>query len=112
MVTNYINRNLRQKITYWSPGIPDGFGGIAYGLPLARLGRWEDKSVLFIDSDGQEVRSVAVVYLKEDVELEGYLFLGTSISSNPTLINRAFEIRAFSKIPNLQGTLFERMTIL
>lgn len=112
MVSNYINRNLRQDITYWPPGSPDGFGGVSYGTPAARLGRWEDKSDLFIDTDGQEVRSIAIVYLKEDVSLQGYLFLGTSTASNPTLINRAFEIRAFSKIPNLQGKLFERMVTL
>ncbi len=109
---SYITRNLRQNVTYWSPGTNDGFGGRNFGSPTIVKGRWEDKVELFMDASGNEVISVAKVYLGIDVENKGYLFLGTSTGANPTSVSDAREIRSFRKIPNLKGTLFERLVFL
>ena len=109
---SYITRNLRQNVTYWSPGVNDGFGGVTFGSPAVQKGRWEDKVELFRDQSGNEVISIATVYLTVDVANKGYLFLGTSTGADPTAVSDAREIRAFRKIPNLKGNLFERQALL
>ncbi len=109
---SYITRNLRQDVTYWSPGTNDGFGGVTFGAPVVQKGRWEDKVELFRDQSGNEVISTATVYLTSSVENRGYLFEGTSTGSDPTAVVGAREIRAFRKIPNLKGNLFERQALL
>ncbi len=109
---SYITRNLKQNETYWSPGTNDGFGGRNFGSPTALKGRWEDTIELFVDVSGNEVTSLAKVYLAVDVENKGYLFLGTSTGADPTSVSDAREIRSFKKIPNLKGTLFERLAML
>lgn len=110
---SYITRNLRQIVTYWSPGVPDGFGGITFGAPIQIKGRWEDRTDLFIDPQGKEVRSAARVYVVQDVALRGYLFLGTSTAADPTVESvGALEIRDFRRTPNLLATEFERRVLL
>ncbi len=109
---SYITRNLRQDVTYWSPGTNDGFGGRNFGSPVTVKGRWEEKVELFIDSSGNEVASIAKVYLGIDVENKGYLFLGTSTGADPISVSDSREIRSFRKTPNLKGNLFERLALL
>ncbi len=109
---SYITRNHKQTVTYWSPGTNDGFGNVIFGAPVFRKARWEDKVELFRDQSGNEVISTATVYLGVDVANKGYLFLGESTAANPTLVSDAREIRAFRKIPNLKGNLFERQALL
>lgn len=109
---SWITQNLVQTLVYWANPVPDGYGGYVYDLPVEILGRWEDTSELFIDKTGHEVRSRAKVFLTQDVEEGGYLFLGeiTDLSSSldPQDMEKAYEIRAFKKVPNLDATDFER----
>ena len=109
---SYITRNLKQRITYWSPGNPNDFSGRSFGIPSSLNGRWEDKSVLFIDSFGNEARASSVVYLDSDVIIQGYLYLGESTNSSPLNVSGAKEIRDIRKTPNLAATEFERKVLL
>ena len=109
---SYITRNLRQTITYWSPSTPDGFGGKSFGSPTTLNGRWEDKVVEFVDPEGRESVSQAIVYTDTDVSLGGFLYNGTSTASDPNSVDGAREIRNFSKTPNLKANQFERKVIL
>lgn len=111
-MTNYINRNLRQTVTYWRPTGNDRFGGKTFAAPTTQLGRWEERTDLFIDRTGKETRSMARIYLTDDVELGGYLYLGTSSSTAPENVDGAYEIRDFRKTPNLRATLFERRALI
>ena len=75
--------------------------------------RWENRQELFIDPSGNETLSKAVVYLDQEVDLGGYLYLGTLddfSSSEPTprdsdAIN-AKEIRSVRKSFNIKGGSF------
>ena len=107
-MANYLTRNLRQTITYWAPSTPDGYGGYSYGSPQWLIGRWEDRIEDFIDQNGRELTSRAVVYLDRDVEMGGYLFLGKSSATNPQTLSDAREIRDFRKIPSLRNRINER----
>jgi len=109
---SYLTRNLRQAATYWSPGTPDGFGGTSYGSPTPMKVRWEERGELFLDSAGQESVSHSIVYTRIDVEIGGYLFLGSSTATDPTGVSGALEIRMFRKIPSLRALKFERRATL
>ena len=93
-----------QTITYWGPGTPDGYGGYTYPDPIEIKGRWEDRKELFVDAEGNEVRSQAIVYPSQVVELGGYLYLGSSTASDPTTVEGALKIRAARKVPNIKAT--------
>lgn len=109
---SYITRNLRGTVTYWAPGVNDGFGGVTFPTSVEIKSRWEDKAELFIDGSGNEITSVAKVYLVSDVALKGYLYNGETTVADPTMVSDAREIRAFRKIPNLKNTKFERLAML
>jgi len=101
-----LSRLLNQTITYWASPAPDGYGGYTYDAPEAIVGRWEDKQELFIDKAGKEVKSNAIVYLGQDVDLGGFLALGTHIDSadvNPVDTIGAREIRSVEKSPDVRG---------
>jgi len=113
----FLTKNHNQTIVYWaSPSVSDKWGNRTFTAPVELSGRWEDRQDLFIDPSGRERVSRAVVFLGQDVDVGGYLYLGTllSISSavNPKSVTNAYEIRAFSKIPNLRSSDYERKVTL
>jgi len=95
------HHNLRQKITYWAPGTPDGFGGRSYVAPASLTARWEDRVNLFVDNSGNESVSDAVVYLGSAVVVKGYLYNGVSTSTAPP--DGAREIKRVDKTPTLNA---------
>lgn len=113
---SFVTRNHKQTIVYWGTPTKDKYGGTTFAAPVEITGRWEDKNEVFIDSIGRERISKSHVYLGQDVDIEGYLYLGTlaSISSaaSPKEVNGAYEIKAPMKTPNLKATDFERKVIL
>ena len=115
-MSRYLTKNFKQTIVYWGNPQPDGFGGFSFDDPVEISGRWEDKIILFINANGEEVRSEAIVYIDRDVDLGGYLYLGSlnDLDSDPTPSDtlNAKEIRAFYKIPNIKGTAYFRKVIL
>ena len=109
---SYITRNLKSNITYWAPGAPTVTGGRSFATPVTLKGRWEERTTLFIDVDGQEKTSRGRIYLDSDVETRGYLFLGVSTEADPTIVSGSQLIKDFRKIPNLSGNLFERRALV
>lgn len=112
MNRGFPNKMLRQAATYWSPGAEDGFGGSAFGAPLAIKCRWEDKTSLFYDDSGVEIKSNAIVYVDRVLAREGYIFLGTSSSTDPLSVDGAREIRKTEDYPTVSGRLFENKVLL
>jgi len=113
---SYITRNLKQTVLYWEKAASTGFG-FNYSDAVEILGRWQDKQELFVDAQGRERRSIAVVYLNRDVNVGDYLYLGEledlgdSSSaldiSDPSAVE-SYEVKAFKKTPNLRATAWER----
>lgn len=101
-------KNLKQSGTYWGSPVEDGYGGFTFATPVAINCRWELKQELFIDGKGKEKVSAAIVYLEQDIDLGGYLYLGTSAESNPKDVEGSYTIKSFSKIPDIKGTSFTR----
>lgn len=99
----HYHRNLKQTATYWAPtGVKDMYGTQTYTrteLPC----RWEGKAESILSKTGDETISKAKVFLAEDVDLNGYLLLGTSTEDNPTAVPEAREIRQIAQIPDLRN---------
>lgn len=110
---SFLTRNLKQKITLWGKGATkDAYGNLSYNSPRVIKGRWEDGSDLKLDLDGREINARVKVFLKEDVNLGDYLFLGIDTTASPVSVSQAFEVRAFMKTPTLGGKKFERIAVL
>ncbi len=109
---SYITRNLKQTATYWASPTSDGRGGYTFDTAAAVSVRWEDKQIVSKDANGKEFISEAIVYIDQDVDIGGFLYLGTSTETNPKDQPGAYKIMNFRKTPNLAGTEFERKVIL
>ena len=110
-MTRFPKKGLPQTVTYWGDPTPDGFGGFTYDAPITIEGRWEDRAELFVNEQGEEQQSSAVVYLAADVVLGGWLALGDYTDSaydSPASVVEARKILGRQKIPNLKATAFLR----
>jgi hypothetical protein len=95
---------LRQTATYWAPsGSTDRYGKPTLAAPVQVSCRWEDKTSAVISKKGEEIISKSRVYLIQDIDIDGFLFLGTSASTDPASIDDAHEIQAVSKTPDLSN---------
>lgn len=112
-MANFITKNLLQTVVFWGTPSADGYGGFTYADPVELNARWEDRQELFINAQGREELSRAIVYVDADVEAGGYLYLGElddfdSSAPVPTENASAYMIKAFQKIPNLRATDYQR----
>ena len=108
-----MTKNHKQVAVYWANSVEDGYGGRTFDAPVEIDCRWEQKQELFIDASGRESVSKAVVFVGQDIAPGEYLFLGAldDLPSAPTPMDAdvtAYEIRGFSKIPNIRATDYER----
>ncbi len=103
-----------QTITYWSPGTPDGYGGLTYGAPVSLTGRWEERQEQFLDKTQTMQLSQAIVFLPNGTSIEegGYLYLGTSIDTDPTTVVGAFMIKRILITPDLRSLTNEVRAVL
>lgn len=112
-----IAQKLIQTAVYWSSPSASGYGGYTYSTPSEIDCRWEKKQILYIDINGQEKLSNAIVYVNQDLDVNGYLYLGEeadldSSHDNPQIIDNVFRIEAFKKVPNIQGSQYLRKAYL
>lgn len=96
-------RNLRQDATYWTLTGRSLYGKGVYTTPEVLKCRWEDCNELVVDKHGDQVKSSAKVFFAEDISLEGYLLLGTSVDTDPTLAVGAREVIQVKRTPDLRA---------
>jgi hypothetical protein len=101
-----------QSITYWGNPQPDGMGGIAFDAPVGMVARWEQKAIQEFDASGAQIVSQATVFVKEDLVVGGYVFLGSTATVDPTTVDGAFEIKNFVKTPSIRLNDYERRAVL
>ena len=119
-VEQFIVRACTQTAVYWGDPTPDGSGGRTFGsaYPVEISCRWEDRVEIMSDRQGNEIISLARVYVTEDVEEEGWLFLGTlddldsDAEEDPMQADSTYKIRRFDKIPSIRGDDFVRIAYL
>ena len=118
-----ITRMLKQKCIYWPPGSEtsggfdfDDYGQPQYDVPVQLKCRWEDMAEEFIGPTGTTELSRSVVYVESDVTPGGVLFLSELADVDDLIVPKnnagAWEIRAFSKLPNFKATEFLRTAYL
>jgi len=114
-----ISRLLNQTAVYWASPVPDGRGGNTFTAGVEVDCRWEDKAVRFIDGQsGEEVLSRSRVFLGQDVDLGGYLFLGelddltSAAGEDPTEEAEAYMIRSNERMPDVKGQIRLRTAML
>ncbi len=101
-----------QKATYWGSPSMDGWGSVAFAAPVILEVRWENIAERVLSYKGEEFVSRAVIWVKEVLELGGYLFLGESVETNPTSLDGAFEIRMLHEVPDMRKMFVERKVFL
>ena len=74
-------RHLREDVTHWPVTGSNGFGGFNFGAPVLLKGRWEEKAELFMDPNGEEVASTAIVYLSADTDVGDYICHGDYVTT-------------------------------
>jgi len=105
---------LKQVAVYWGNPQNDGAGGRTFDDPVELSVRWEQRQELFIDANGQESTSKAVVYLDQDIDIGGYLYLGdlddlsSAEEGDPLTVSGAYEIRGSKKLPDIKADRFLR----
>lgn len=116
---SFLTRCCTQTAVYWASPTEDGYGGKTYSDPVEISCRWEDGGEIIRDNMGEEYIPVATVYVLQDVDENGRLFLGTladldsSDEESPENATGAYEIKKFVKTPALGSTTsFLRKVIL
>jgi hypothetical protein len=95
---------LRQDITYWHPtGTSDAFGAVVFAAPQYLRGRWEDKTDLVRSKTGEEITTRSRVFLPQDISIDGYLFLGQSLATDPRTVPGAYEVQSKGRQPDLRN---------
>ena len=119
VVTHILRKALKQKAVYWAPSAPDGYGGRQYASPVEINCRWQDGTKTILSREGEEVVSIATVWVDRDLQEGGMLWLGelsnltSSQQADPTTLSDAYTIRRFEKMPEYgSNTRFLRKVYL
>ena len=108
---SFTTRNLNETCTFWG-ATADGYEGYVFTAPVHMLCRWEERGELFMNTQGEQEVSNAVVHLAADVSLGGYLYRGESDALDPTSVSGAFRIKRFNKITALRAMAVSRVAYL
>lgn len=103
-----------QQATYWGAPTQDGYGAWHFSAPQSLLVRWENTTEEFVDQQGADRISRAIVWIPEtlDPEIGGYLYLGDSAEADPTTLKSAWAIQRVDEIPDLRGLTSETRAYL
>jgi hypothetical protein len=113
-----LNRLCVDICVYWGSPVNDGEGGFTFNEPKEIACRWENMDQIVSDKQGTEITSRAVVYVLEDLDEEGMLFLGTldylydtyntenseGALPHPKSMDKTYFIKRFQKTPSLGST--------
>ncbi|KKL76168.1 hypothetical protein LCGC14_2047610 [marine sediment metagenome] len=113
-----MSRLCNQTAVYWGNPQDDGYGTMTYDDPVEIKCRWQEHreviSVVGDDRKDRELVSKAQVWVVQDVDEEGYLYLGTLDSTDalssaeeadPAVVDKAYKIRLFEKTPELRHSI-------
>lgn len=111
----FMSASYNQTVTYWAPtGGDDGFGKKTLAAPIAISARWEDRQEQFLDAKGMQSVSKAHVRVKDSqsIQIDGFLYLGSSVATDPRTVDGAFQIMQLTRVPDLRNLEAEKVAIL
>lgn len=97
-----------QTITVWrQDGIPDVTGQRGWTRFVIKA-RYQAVNRIYVREDGENQRSLAYVYTKEDsLKLGDRVALGEFADTTPTTVKGAYDIKQRRVITNMRGTRSE-----
>ena len=105
-------RNMHEDLTYWAPAARDKFGERSYATPVVMRGRWMVKNELITSLTGDEVVSSAHAVVPVDVAEGGMLVQGDYAAQPDPLLTAAYEIKTYTKIPDLRQSSWLRQAFM
>ena len=111
-MAQFPERGLTQTAVYWGTPTSDGYGGFTFADPVEIDCRWYDSTRLFVDDKGKEAVSQARVQVKQDLDKDGMLYLGTlddldsTEEADPRTVDGAYPILRFDKSITIKGKYF------
>lgn len=109
---------LTEDLVYWPASAKDGFGDETYSTPYRLKGRIEDKVQVVRDAEAEEVTSMAVAYIEDVVEVNGWLWRGdfedltASEKADPKTVEDARRIIRYGSSSSVDGLLTIRKAYL
>ncbi len=109
-IIKFINRVCVQTAVYWPEPQSDGFGRMQYGNPIEIKCRWDDVTEIVTNKEGEVVNSRAKLMVPDDLNENGYLFLGSltdlteAQKDDPLIVPKAFPIQRIDKSPLFRST--------
>lgn len=113
-IVTTIERLCTQTAVYWGGPTADGEGGYTYDDPVEIDCRWEYRREIFTRMGGgnisEQLISNAIVYVLQDVDEQGLLFLGdlddldSADEEQPWEASNVYRIQRVDKIPRLGST--------
>jgi hypothetical protein len=111
-----ISKVRRQTCVYWPRAGFSEFGYPKFGSARELSCRWDDQTEEIIAADGTRRLSQAQVMVGEDLQVGGFLMLGTLADVtdfvSPSNNSGAWEIVRLTKNPNMRATEFLRIAYL
>lgn len=108
-MSEFLNRR-NDPATLWRVTGNDLSGDRTYAAPVSIKVRWEERSLVFTNSSGQDEMSTAVVWTPFDVFEGEMIALGTFTDAAP--VESAREIQGFVRTPHLINSSVERKAYL
>ena len=115
----YIKRRAKHIAVYWGTPTLTNDGHTSFTTPVELFCIWKDSTDLLRTDQGREIVIRAEVYVSEDLDEKGMLYLGrltdltTAQKADPRKVATAYEIKKFIKTPSLlRSTDYNRKVIL
>jgi hypothetical protein len=109
-IEDVISKFCVQTAVYWGNPTNDGYGSFTFDDPVEISCRWEQKYEVVQKHDGVQLVSVGNVLLTQDVDEEGFLYLGSlsdidpEVEDNPMKVDGAYQIKMLHKTPMVKRT--------
>lgn len=119
-MAHFPNRNLNQTAVYWGNPQDNGTGGYTWNDPVEISCRWSEKTEVLQRNNNPDEQFIsnAQVFVDQDVEEKGLLYLGSlddlnsDEETNPEGVVGVFRIVRFDKIPTIKGNRYLRKAYL
>lgn len=98
-----------QRAVYWAKNGNDEHGQPTFDIGIVLMVRWVDKQEQIKAADGREILSDAMVWVDQDLTMEGVLYLGeyydltTEQKADPDLVVGAKWILKTSKVSSVNA---------
>lgn len=97
-------RHMPDVVTYWAPSAgTDAYGKRTFSAPVQLSCRWEDKIEQIRSKMGTEYVAKSRIFLSQPVDLDGFVYYGTSTQASPYDQTNAWEIQQVGRSPDLRG---------